>query len=386
VIETPFDEISEADLQNLIDHPVLEGKTIEYKQELPQTRGDKKTLAKEASSFANTQGGDLIYGIKEDDDTGEPVEFNDLEISDVDEEVGRLDSIIRDGVRPRIPGYDVRTVEVNSDEHVVVIRVRESFRSPHRVTYGGHDKFYARSSNGKYPLDVEELRREFILSETNAEEIRDYRADRLADVRANNTPVKIADSPLVAIHLIPLRAFSAGRDSRIIDSFTPTEAPDSLQRKNRHHSSRYNLDGIVKYWPSNEDPIQAYAQTYRNGIIETVNGFPFNPPTETEEDIFSALVVREMLEYTLPNYLEYLEDKDVPLPIFLFVSLLGAEGVEIETPIHKPKMYGSLDRDVALLPEIAIQDYSESSEEIVDQVMKDIWNAFGIAEEPDFNR
>jgi len=384
VIEKPLDEVTEADLQDLIDHAVLEGKTIEYKQELPETRGDRKTLAKEASSFANTQGGDLIYGIEEDDDSGEPVDFHDLEMSDVDEEVGRLDSIIRDGVNPRIPGYDVKAVEVNSDEHVIVIRLRESFRSPHRVTLGGHDKFYARSSNGKYPLDVEELRREFILSETNAEEIRDYRADRLADIRANDTPIEITDSPLIGIHLIPLRAFSAGRNSRVIESFDVFDAPDSLQRQERPHGNRYNLDGLVKYCPSDEP--SAYIQIYRNGIIETVNGFPFGASFDDGEDTFSAPVVREMLEYTLPDYLEFLEEEDVPLPVFLFVSLIGAEGIEIETPVHRPEMSEVLDRNMALLPEIAIQDHSDSTDEMIDQVMEDIWNAFGFAEEPDFDR
>ncbi|WP_176451320.1 helix-turn-helix domain-containing protein [Halorubrum sp. Ea8] len=384
MIEKPLDEITESDLQNLIEHTVLEGKTIEYKQEIPDTRGGRKTLVQEASSFANTQGGDLIYGIEEDDDSGEPVDFHDLEISDVDEEVGRLDSIIRDGVNPRIPGYDVKTVEVNSDKHVIIIRVRESFRSPHRVTLGGHDKFYARSSNGKYPLDVEELRREFILSETNAKEIRDYRADRLADIRANDTPVEITESPLVTIHLIPLRVFSAGRNSRVIDSFDVRDSPDSLQRQERPHGNRHNLDGLVKYCPS-DDP-SAYVQVYRNGIIETVNGFPFGPLSDDGENTFSALVVREMLEHTLPNYVEFLEEEDVPVPIFLFISLIGAEGIEIETPVRRPNMSGTLDRDMALLPEVAIQDYSDSTEEIVDQVMEDIWNAFGFAEEPNFDR
>lgn len=380
MIEKPLSEISESDLQGLINHAVLEGKTIEYKQELPETRGDRKTLAQEVSSFANTRGGDLIYGIKEDTDTGDPVGFNDLEISDVDEEIGRLDSIVRDGVNPRISGYDIRAIELNSDGHVVVIRVQESFRSPHRVTLGGHDKFYARSSNGKYPLDVEELRREFVLSETNAEEIREFRADRLADIRANNTPVDIPDTPAVALHLIPFRAFSSGRESNVIDEFEIKDTPESLQKKRRPHPSRYNLDGVIKYCPSDEP--SSYVQIYRNGIIETVNTLLFRPPFDDENKMFSALKLRQMLEHSLPHYIEFLEQNAVPLPVFLFVSLIGAENIEIQTPQY---MYesGSLDRDMALLPEIVIQNYSESPSEMIDQLMKDIWNSFGFASEPD---
>jgi hypothetical protein len=379
MIDKPLEEVSESDLQGLINNSVFEGKRLEYKQELPRTRGDRKALAQEASSFANTQGGDLIYGIKEDEDSGEPVEFHDLDISDVDEEVGRLDSILRDGITPRIPGYQVKTIELGGDEHVVIIRVRESFRSPHRVTLGGHDKFYARSSNGKYPLDVEELRREFLLSETNADKIRDFRADRLADIRANNTPVTIPDSPSVALHLIPFNAFSTGGEIRVIDSFDPRTAPGSLQRQDVSHEFRYNVDGIVKQWSSEDSG--AYAQTYRNGTIETVNTFLFRIPKDVAERTFSAYILRNMLEHSLPTYLEFLEEEGVRLPVFLFVSLVGADGIEIEVPPDRPGQSGTMDRDMALLPEVVIQDYSTDVGEVVDQLMRDVWNAFGFAQE-----
>jgi len=380
MIDRPLEEITETDVQALIHNDVLEGKRLEYKRKLPGTRGERKALVQETTSFSNTQGGDLIYGIEEESDSGIPDAFYALEISDADAEEGRLDNIIRNGVNPSIPEFEVRAVEVDNDEHVVIIRVQESFRSPHRVTHGGHDKFYGRSSNGKYPLDVDEIRREMLLSETNAEEIREFRADRLAKIRGGNTPVEITTSPSVALHLIPLQAYTAGRDSQRIGLFDESEVPGTLQRTPRPHQHRHNIDGMVKSCPANDDPY-SYVQVYKNGIIESVNSNIFRDDDGVLK--FSAYGFRDRLEYTLPDYTEYLQENGVPLPLFLFISVIEAEGVEVSMPNHMRHLSGELDREMVLLPEFTIQEYVEDYPNTIDNVMDNLWNAFGFSEEID---
>ncbi len=96
--------IDEQDLRTLAVNKVKEGKTIEYKAELPGNRDkDKKDFLADVSSFANAAGGDLIYGIRAKD--GVPKEPFGIEISNADAAVLRLDSMIRDGIAPRIPGH-----------------------------------------------------------------------------------------------------------------------------------------------------------------------------------------------------------------------------------------------------------------------------------------
>ena len=64
MINKRIEDIRERDLQELIDNNVLEGKTIEYKRELPGTSDtNKKEFLADVTSFANTSGGDLIYGV-----------------------------------------------------------------------------------------------------------------------------------------------------------------------------------------------------------------------------------------------------------------------------------------------------------------------------------
>jgi predicted HTH transcriptional regulator len=79
---------------------ISEGKTIEYKQEIPSTRDeDKREFLADISSFANTEGADIIYGVTEDQ--GVITDIVGL-AGDLDAEVLRLENLIRDGIAPRM--------------------------------------------------------------------------------------------------------------------------------------------------------------------------------------------------------------------------------------------------------------------------------------------
>lgn len=61
-----FDDITEKDLDELIDVGVPEGLIIEYKRDIyGKSDADKKEALKDISSFANSFGGHLIIGIEE---------------------------------------------------------------------------------------------------------------------------------------------------------------------------------------------------------------------------------------------------------------------------------------------------------------------------------
>ncbi len=80
----PLTEIDENDLHVLIDDKVAERKTIEYKRDLPRNSyKDRKEFLADVSSFANTVGGYLIYGI--DAKQGIPVDLCGVEIASVDD-------------------------------------------------------------------------------------------------------------------------------------------------------------------------------------------------------------------------------------------------------------------------------------------------------------
>jgi predicted HTH transcriptional regulator len=91
----PLDQIDKGDLQQLIDDQVQESKTIDYKLDaVGNSDKAKKDFLADVSSFANAVGGHLIYGISEEQ--GIPKQISGL-VLDMDDEMARLDNIIRDG-------------------------------------------------------------------------------------------------------------------------------------------------------------------------------------------------------------------------------------------------------------------------------------------------
>jgi len=76
-----IDQIDISDMQALIDNEVGESKTIEYKSELKIDLGDdRKEFLADITSFANADGGDILFGIKEDAKTNLPTELCGIEM------------------------------------------------------------------------------------------------------------------------------------------------------------------------------------------------------------------------------------------------------------------------------------------------------------------
>jgi len=379
-----LEQITEEDLQALKDNSVPEGKTIEYKQSLPSNSdSDKKEFLADVSSFANASGGDLIYGIIEEKKTGIPKSLEGLNIENVDQEILRLDNIIRAGIEPRIPSISISPpIPLKNSKVALVIRIPKSWISPHRVIYSGHDKFYSRSSNGKYPLDVAELRVAFNLSETMTERIRAFRQDRISKIFANETPVPLYDNPKIVLHLIPIISFNPAQSYDIdkINSQSDKTHPIGCNVCN----SRYNLDGILTYSGARNDESDSYVQFFRNGIIEAVEGWQLRPRTESRS-IYSPYFEKTLIQ-SFSDYISVLKSLNVEPPIFIFLTLLGVKGYSIAA--HEDFSFvksHTIDRDILQLPEIMIESYNVSAPDVLRPCFDSIWNACGFPKSKNYN-
>jgi hypothetical protein len=384
VIEKDIDQIIEQDLQALVDNEVVERKRLEYKQSLPgNSDSNKKEFLADVSSFANASGGDIIFGIVEDKKTGIPKSLEGLSVENIDQEILRLDSMIRDGIKPRIPSVNISQIPLQNSSRALIIRIPKSWNSPHRVTYQGHDKFYSRSSNGKYPLDVGELRVAFNLSETIIERIRKFNIERASRILANEAPVPFYNYGKIVLHLIPIISFSPGQSYDIDKIASHLASMPPIYSGGWNH--RYNLDGFLTHSDDQEGKSYSYVQLFRNGIIEAVDGSILEPGAGMVSTIPSGLYEKELIN-SLAVYLSILKTLNVEPPIFIFLDLLGVKGYSMAV---KEKYYftksHTIDRDIMLLPEIIVESYEVNAEKVLKPSFDTIWNACGFPRSLNYN-
>jgi Putative DNA-binding domain len=148
LMSVPIDSIAEDHLRSLIEDQAMELRVIEYKQELPGKRPeDKREFLADVCSFANTAGGDLVYGMTEDG--GMPRELPGFETSNIDGEINGHENSIRDGIGPRIWGVRSFPLQLRSGAHALVLRVPRSFSlltSSHLGGTGGSMRTVLRAS------------------------------------------------------------------------------------------------------------------------------------------------------------------------------------------------------------------------------------------------
>ena len=372
MIPRPINEISIADLQRLIENQVGEGRTIEYKRELPGPGdGGPVKILRSISSFANSSDGDLLYGVEARD--GLPIALPGLEAPNEDEIHQRLENMSRDGVQPRMPHPQFRFVRVGEERSVLIIRVAKSWNAPHRVTIGGHAHFYGRNSAGSYPLDVGELRTSFTQSETIVERIRNFRAGRLLALGSGETPLRMYAGAKLVLHIVPLDAFTGAH--QLIDIQAGHENLSRVAPIGANGSDhRFTLEGLINFTSSAQGESRAYIQIYRSGIVEAVAVFTEHDGNRTIYSSYEGLLMQ-----AVPRYLGIFQAAGINPPAFLMLSFVGVkdyvfatDGMRFFNDDHSP-----FNRDMLVLPESVIQDLSASPAAILRPSFDLVWNSFG---------
>ena len=93
MIQKPIENIDKNDLLSLISNSVLEKKTLDYKEKFSgNSDSDKREFLKDITSFANSSGGDIVYGIKEDN--GVPVELTGIPNEQIDSKIRWIEDLV----------------------------------------------------------------------------------------------------------------------------------------------------------------------------------------------------------------------------------------------------------------------------------------------------
>lgn len=376
--------MTESDLQNLIDNKVMEGKTLEYKQDLMLTKdSEKKEFLADISSLANAAGGDLIVGIACDKATGEPQKLDGLNLQNSDSEILKIESLIRTGINPRINGLETRSIKLASGNSMIFIRIPQSWNSPHMVTYQGSNKFYTRSSNGKHLMDVEELRNSFTLSEKLNERISNFRIDRVGKIYSNDAFIPLPeDIGKIVFQMVPFSAFSNSHQF-------PFNCINELKRDIKPMRAggwdhQFNLDGFMGFAPNS-----GYVQIFKNGIIEGVDASLLGLFLSSTDYSIPSQALEELILESYNNFFDIFKKLSVDGPFVIFLSLVGVKKYSFATNNYFRRMIAvnriNNGKDVINLPENIVQDVNVPSAGALKPVFDSLWNAYGFEKSENYD-
>ena len=315
----PLEDISENHLQELIAAQTAETLYIEYKRETYGGNDDqRREFLADISSFANASGGDLIIGMAES--RGIPTTFRPI-TTGAEAERLRLEQMARDGLEPRIAGLQTRIVPLAAGGGVIVIRIPKSYIPPHRVIFKNSNRFWARTSAGKFEPNVEELRHIFTAAPQLGERIRAFRIERIAKITARETPIPVfGNRRFLVLHVVPYSAF----DMRQSLSLSEVEKRWLQFAPIGSSAPTYpcvNFDGFLGLSNADENaPEQrAYIQVFRSGAIESVAALHDGAILKTI-DLEGSVVLYAC------RYANALHGCGVDPPLVVLVSLIGIKG------------------------------------------------------------
>jgi hypothetical protein len=393
MILAQFDQVAKSHIDSLVDNGVREGRTIEYKRQLPSGRDeDKKEFLADVSSFANASGGDLLYGIEESRDgngkpTGVPHSAIGLAGINPDLEVQRLENMLRDAIEPRIPGVQIKAIDGFPSGPVILVRAPRSWASPHMVSFKASPRFFSRTSAGKAPLDMAEIRTAFLQSEAIPEKIRRFREDRLGKILAAETPVPMLEGACVVLHLVPISAFSGSQQVDIV--LLSRRKTDVPPMNSSGWNGRLNPDGYATFSGARgpADACLGYTQVFRNGAIEAADMELFSGHDDQKMYIPSVAFEREIIN-GLQHYPKAYSMLGVAPPIVVMLSFLGMKGYFMyvnEGHMRRVRDPLRIDRDLLMIPEILVEDVDGGAPAILRPLFDMVWQACGIERSFNYN-
>ena len=369
MIETPVESIDVATLEALVQNGVSEGKTLEYKRELPldsdQGKGKFLTIV---CAFANADGGDLVIGV--DEDKGAPTKLVGLENANIDRETVRMEQILRSGLEPRVPGIEIHPIALGNEKWVMIVRVPASWTAPHRVRETR--KFHIRHSAGVCELDVGEIRTAFALSETLVQRIEDFRADRIGRIHSGRTPVVLGRNCCMVVHVVPIGAF---RKVTAIDIVMMETKGKFLHPLGGGGFSDFfpNLHGLLTVARGFDEGVRAYTQIFRTGAVEGVYVLPVND----DGPYVPSIAYEEYVLSFVASYLKCTQDFDIEPPYYVFLSLVATKGCRFFVGPMLSDRAREVREDVVCVPEAVIRDREVDLTQSLRPVFDTVWNIFG---------
>ena len=376
----PFGDLDGPTIDALIKAGWDEGRRLDFKAELPGgSDKDKRELCADVASLANTAGGHLVFGVRDED--GRAVGIEPITEPPADPATLRLEQTVRSGVEPNVT-LRTRPVEVEGG-YVLLMEVPRSFAGPHAIKVNDALRFFGRDSRGKRSLDFYDVRAAFQAGGALADRIRGFHLDRLAGIIGGVTPVAITESVKLVAHVVPADAFDP---SAAYDISDPDVYWHPLRQAGDAGDVRFNLDGYLASGQVTDDVAEDYAQLYRSGIVEVVSDE--RPRVDSGHFVFHPHPVERDLLEKVKAALRVLTAIGAEPPVYVLSALVGLRGTlaeDLRGGFRSPDRRRPILRDVVRLPDVLVADTGVIPDRTMRPACDALWNISGVATSPFFN-
>lgn len=308
ILTKPLENFSFDNIVSFAKENHQEDVQLDYKEQFP----DKEKLAQLVVAFANTRGGVIIVGIKENRENGRPVKFEGIEDGRHEEFIAQVIS----NISP-IPGYETSKTNAHDGKIFFLIRVFEGSETPY---YCHNDSnIWIRTGSTKKPVAIASPEHaELLFRKSERSHLKREQNKKLAwsnyvtflkdaerKKQKKNQDNKAVNSPLLSFVLQPFYPHT-----ELIRPLNLEPIIQQSEMENKHTSFPTRAvswnsvqEGMIHFNLSDFETKINCQQVFANGLL-------FNAKT----------VVRENLENGIHTHLAWVASQ-------LYVTLKGAKNI-----------------------------------------------------------
>lgn len=370
MIERPLDQITLDDIEALVRFQRSESRTLDFKEAFPSGghKGVRDFLA-DVTAFANTDGGDIIIGVREDKN-GVAAEVVGIDPNGLDQELRRIDDQLRSLVDPSVPSFKVRELQQPDGNSVLVMRVGASLIAPHRVAYDKSSRFYRRANRSNFEMNTAEIRQAFAASRDYPDRIRDLHQKAVAAIQGSDMPTRIVAGPTLIVTVAPLSVLREARDIRVTRDYAvlPPHTISSIRNV-------VGLEGLIVL--VDPDPVQgarSWSVNHRLGYVDLA--WAIGSKTHGRDLVHPKRVVHG-LPGTVTSAIARLRMHGIEGPWIVMATLEAVGGFEMVLGDGYP--VGPAWRNSAYLGEVVDDTMDEQA---VQPLVESFWRLFGVDQPP----